>query len=375
MSHLQRKWPHVVRAASKLADMRPGRAISAGPFVPESHPERANVTLSATVDIPNNSCIGFVPTPAVFSARHVYKGANNPLVEHLRNALVGYEPLRQAKPSLFQQLELSSLLWIERRGTGLGFSGPWTEWTHTLPDCAYGTAPFLAGSVVDKMFSATSLEDLGAEDLKETRKKLERVNRVLDVFSDSIGMDLLDALQIVEQEAGDSLWGRGDPKRQELPFSELFREEFSLVLSRAVAIPPSEEELALGRNWSEIVIVPGLDQLFFSPSAGNVELLIVPRPDTPEGQKALLKWTGKAGATAEFGQTGGVVARTTRSIGAGEELILALDQLDGFHLLANQGIVELDAKRPWFDQTTESSHVQVQPWSFDVEDNRAALEL
>jgi hypothetical protein len=242
------RWPSVCVRATARGSLNPGRFVGAGPVLVEAGGpplrDAGERGLFAARALREGEPLIRLARGEVFSARALREqgpAGNNRLRQLAFEVLEGYGALREAQPGAFGELELATLLWCERRAAAASASEDATsEWLEALPDCCHGTAPFLGDERVRKaMVSEGQLAALPADFTRTLAAEALRTNKVVDVFVDSLALEMGDALETIEED--DSLvWGRGDEVRQNLPFSELFREELSLVLSRSIPDPFAE---------------------------------------------------------------------------------------------------------------------------------------
>ncbi len=247
------RWQSVCVRASARGALNPGRFVGAGPVLVDADgpPLRdlGERGLFAARAVPAGEPLVRLARSEVLSARALREQGpgGHRLRELAFEVLEGYGALREAQPGAFGELELATLLWCERRAAAAAPASASEdaigEWLEALPDCCHGTAPFLGDERVRKaMVSEQQLTALPADFARALATEALRTNRAVDVFVDSLALEMGDALELIEED--DSLvWGRGDEVRQNLPFSELFREELSLVLSRSVPDPFAEPEL------------------------------------------------------------------------------------------------------------------------------------
>ncbi|GBG27929.1 Hypothetical Protein FCC1311_041522 [Hondaea fermentalgiana] len=333
----------VARALSHAVEVREssrgatnaGRVIG-GHLFPKAG--QAELGVFAQKRVEEGKCVGFVHADDVFSAANVVERSKNPLVRFAADALQGYQPLREAKPVTFDMLELALLLWMERRSEGLGFASEhWSTWAKDLPECCPGNGAYQTTSNLSSLLSPALKDFLSSEDMEKVLAETKQYDRLFETFSEALGDDLIDALQIVEAEGASFLWGRGDSQKQNWPFGELFREELSLVLSRSMDLRQMENydaiDPTLAKSLGDLAILPGFDFVNHS-DVPNAEIVFPAAADRPTS------WL--ADCSGDLSGPSGAVLRVTRPVDADEEILIDYGAMPGRERLFRYGFVSSD---------------------------------
>lgn len=92
-------------------------------------------------------------------------------------------------------------------------------------------------------------------------KEAQMFTKVADTFSNGVALDLPEGLLKLLKDS--SAWGLGDPIRASRHFSELYREELSLVDSRQMSLDTFEaKSLALlGVSVNDAILVPEVGKI------------------------------------------------------------------------------------------------------------------
>mmetsp|Transcript_15284 Transcript_15284/g.24851 ORF Transcript_15284/g.24851 Transcript_15284/m.24851 type:complete len:353 (-) Transcript_15284:356-1414(-) len=323
----RKSWPVALRASAMVENAH--AMLPSGPGVVKSR--RGGMGLVATRDISPGDRVAFLAKDDIFDAENVYKRSQNPLIAMIKEALEGYAGLKEAQPAAFGELELALLLWAERRSldpsSGCSNS-PWNDWLKDLPDNCATSAAFLTDNLLDQMVCID--KGFSSENMDDLKKEVKVYNHVIDVFTENIGEDLLSAFTIIEGNEN-LLWGRGDPDKQAWPFNELFREELSLVGSRAYNLSRVRASIGPDRvclpGVNDVCLFTGID--FFNHSRQpNTDVVITSQPKTEPGQ-----------VLTEFNEPAVSVIANTH-IAKDEELTICYSRGSGRQMLFRYGFVE-----------------------------------
>ena len=195
--------------------------------------------------IRKGECLAFVKQEDIFSSDNVYSRTLNPYSPAVKECLRGYEDLKRARKSVFQEVELGLLLMLERRSEMLGLSSPWSTYLEALP--GKQQQPWVNPAEVMTKFA------LKGDD--PTVTKLENYSRFVHVFADALEADLAHVvLQLKDQNA----WALEAHDTNDTPLAELLKNELALVGSRAWDLSriQSLHDKPLALTCSEVCMFP-----------------------------------------------------------------------------------------------------------------------
>jgi len=260
--------------ASSLGVENMGRKL--GLFGPGSEPPEQR-GMFVTENVPRRTVLGFLPEEDLFSARNVRLRSESHLIDFAKDAMLGYEELRDVDRTTFDELELSVLLFLERRSKAIGSPSIWAPWLQEVPWSCPGNGAFLTKENVDTVMNPLDKEN--EEEFQKFQSIVARRDHVISLFFESLGFDLAEAFAVLENS---DAWGLDSRMRAKMPFQELLREELSLVMSRGVNLPSSVNSFEKS-NTGSFCILPGFDFINHSGAMPNAELVLPFESDGSKG--------------------------------------------------------------------------------------------